>query len=66
MFNLHDLRKSKVWQEAHQEGMKIGKALVNQRVVRKCLAQGMSVKETAAFVELPVREVRRFAKGMNK
>jgi len=59
---LHDIRKSKVWQEAREEG----ETLANTQIVRKCLAKGMTVKETAEFVEITVKEVRRLAKDEAK
>ncbi len=72
MFQLQDIRKSKVWQEAHQEGiaegkeigLEEGKSLEKRKTVRRCLAKGMSVKETADFMEISVHEVRRLAKDV--
>jgi predicted transposase/invertase (TIGR01784 family) len=78
MFQLHDIRKSKVWQEAHetgvekgrkegiQEGREEGKSIAKQDVVRRCLAMGMSAKDIAALVDIPVQTVRRLAKNSSK
>ena len=79
MFQLHDLRESKVWQEAHQEGIEEGiqkgieegiqkgidegKTIAKEEMVQKCVAKGMSVKQIAELMEIPVAEVRRLAKG---
>jgi predicted transposase/invertase (TIGR01784 family) len=70
MFQLHDLRKSKVWQDARQEGInegiekgiEKGKSIEKRVTIRRCLAKGMSIKETADFMEIPEQEVRRLAK----
>jgi predicted transposase/invertase (TIGR01784 family) len=70
MFHLHDLRKSKVWQEARQEGREEGreegKSLLRREFVRKCLAKGMSAKEVADLLEIPVQMVRRLATDTTK
>ena len=70
MFHLNDLRKSRVWQEAHQEGIQEGmekgvekgQALAQRQYVQRWLAKGKSVKEIAELLELPVREIRRLAR----
>lgn len=70
MFGLHDLRKSKVWQEAHEtgiekgreEGIEKGKELALRELVRKCRGKGMSVKQIADLMDLPVRDVRRLGR----
>jgi predicted transposase YdaD len=58
MFQLHDLRESKVWQEAQEEG----KSMEKEEVVRRCLARGMSVKQTAEVADVPLKVMRRLAK----
>jgi predicted transposase YdaD len=58
MFQLEDLRKTKVWQEAHEEG----KAVARKEIVQNCLAQGMSIKEIAQLLKMSAQEVRRLAK----
>ena len=78
MFQLHDLRESKVWQEAHQTGLTEGiekgiekgiktgraegKTMAQAGIVRKCLANGMSAKEIAQLLGLPLAQVRRLIK----
>jgi predicted transposase/invertase (TIGR01784 family) len=66
MFQLEDLRKTRVWQEACEEGMERGQTLAKQDLVRKWLAKGKSTKEIAALLEISVHEVRRLAKGAAK
>ena len=82
MFHLEDLRKTRVWQEAHEEGtakgiergiergieqgieqgIEKGKVLARQEMVHNCLAQGLSAKEIAELLKIPVQEVRRLAR----
>ena len=74
MFQLHDIRKSKVWREAHQsgreegreEGRDEGKTLAQRELVRKLLEKGMSVREIAALMEIAPKDVRRLAKSANQ
>jgi predicted transposase YdaD len=59
MFDLEDLRKTRVWQEAEEEGREAKAAeLVHQR-----LAKRMAVKEIAALLDTSVQEVRRLSKN---
>jgi len=66
MFKLHDIRKSKVWQEAKEEGREEGREegmTIQQRTtVRKLLDKGKSMKEIAELIDLPLPTVRRLAK----
>jgi predicted transposase/invertase (TIGR01784 family) len=70
MFKLHDLRESRVWQEAFQEGeeegIEKGKAeerlLMQQEFLERLLAEGMPVKEIAKLLNLPLAKVRRMAR----
>lgn len=78
MFQLHDLRESKVWQEAHQtgidlgikkgreEGIEKGKLIANRELALRCLAQNMSTKQVADLLAVPVSTVRRWAKAAAK
>jgi predicted transposase/invertase (TIGR01784 family) len=70
MFQLHDLRESKVWQEAHregiEEGIQEGKTLTQLEVVRNCLAKGMSAKEIAGVLKISLVQVRRLTKQVPK
>ena len=81
MFQLHDLRESKVWQEAHQEGREEGeekglekglekgreegRETANRELVKRWSAKGKSLKEIADLLEIPLAEVRRFARSKN-
>jgi len=74
MFKLDDIRKSRVWQEAHEEGKEEGreegkeqgkeqgKVLVKQQFVHRLRAKGKSLKEIADQLEIPLAEVRRLAR----
>ena len=78
MFQLHDIRKSKVWQEAHQtgreegreegleQGLEQGKAQVQKELVQRLLASGMPIREIAALMEMTPKDVRRLAKKTNR
>jgi predicted transposase/invertase (TIGR01784 family) len=70
MFQLHDLRKTRVWQEAQEEGLEKGREegqaegikLAKKELVQKWLAKGKKLKEVAELLDLPLEEVRRLAK----
>jgi predicted transposase/invertase (TIGR01784 family) len=61
-----DLRKSRLWQEIHEEGreegVEQGKTFAQREFVRNCVAEGMSTKEIARLTKLSVAKVRRLAK----
>lgn len=69
MFQLHDLKESRVWQEAHEEGKKEGKEegteagrmIEKREVVRRMLAKGRSLKEIAEVLGISQAEVRRLS-----
>ena len=63
MFPLTDLRKTRVWQEIHEEGVEEGKRLAQAELVRKCLAKGMTAKEIANFLDISVPEARKLIKS---
>jgi predicted transposase/invertase (TIGR01784 family) len=71
MFELTDIRKTRVWQEAVEEGKAEGKAegqaegmlLAQQEWVRKWLAKGMTAREIAALLDITVQQVRRLARS---
>ena len=63
MFQLHDLRESKVWQEAHQDGIKEGKTIAHAEVARNLIDSGMPVKEVAKVLKISAAQVRRLAKN---
>ena len=54
MFQLHELRESKVWQEAQQ--------LKAQEFIRRLQSKGKSLKEIAELLDIPLNEVRRLAR----
>jgi predicted transposase/invertase (TIGR01784 family) len=78
MFQLHDLRESKVWREAEkvgqekgheegrekgrEEGREEGRDLKNQELVGLWQAEGKSLKEISALLHLPISEVRRLTR----
>jgi len=62
MFQLDDLRKTRVWQEAHEEG----KASERQRLIRKWRSEGRTIKQIAEELDIPVAEVRRLARNSDK
>jgi predicted transposase/invertase (TIGR01784 family) len=77
MFKLHDLRKTRVWQDAHQEGrekgieegieegiekgIEKGRALEKRRTIKRLQASGHTLKEIAQLLEISLAEVRRLA-----
>lgn len=67
MFKLTDIRKTRVWKEAHgegkEQGKEEGKIAAKQEWIKKWLARGMSEKQIADLLEVDVKEVRRFANG---
>jgi predicted transposase/invertase (TIGR01784 family) len=74
MFELADLRKTKVWQEARDEGLEEGQqkgreqgeTLMLQKIIRTMRSKGKSVKDIAEELDIPVAEVRRLAKNPGK
>jgi predicted transposase/invertase (TIGR01784 family) len=63
MFQLEDLRKTRVWQEAEEEGREKGREQEREQVVRKCAAKGVPIKEIAELLDTSVHEVRRLSKN---
>ena len=71
MFQLHDLRESKVWQEAHQvghdegreEGHEVGRKEERGEVVKRMQAKGMTLKAIAELLDIPLPEVRRLVRS---
>jgi predicted transposase/invertase (TIGR01784 family) len=73
MFKLHDLRKTRVWQEAHEEGrekgieegivegIEKGQALEKQRLIKRLQASGHALKEIALLLDISLAEIRRLA-----
>jgi predicted transposase/invertase (TIGR01784 family) len=69
MFKLHDIRKTRVWQEALEEGREEGRekgreegiALAKRELVRRLRANGQTMKEIAQLMGVSLSEVRRLA-----
>jgi predicted transposase/invertase (TIGR01784 family) len=62
MFKLADIRKSRVWQEAHDEGKEEGGVLKQEEFIRRLTAKGKKPKEIAELLDIPIADVRRIAK----
>ena len=62
MFQLHDLKESKVWQEAEQVGKERERERRDRDLVKRLQAKGTSLKEIAELLEIPLAEVRRIAR----
>jgi predicted transposase/invertase (TIGR01784 family) len=67
MFDLEDLRKTRVWQEAEEEGRakgrEEGRAKGRAELAQKWLAKGIPMQEIAALLDMSVQEVRRLCKN---
>jgi len=69
MFKLHDIRKTRVWQEAREEGLEEGiekgiekgRSLEKKDLVKRLQANGLSLKEVAGLMGISLSEVRRLA-----
>jgi hypothetical protein len=61
MFKLHDIRKTRVWLEAQEEGIEIGTDRTNQKHIKRLKTEGKSLKEIADLLAIPLSEVRRLA-----
>jgi predicted transposase/invertase (TIGR01784 family) len=67
MFKLHDIRKTRVWQEALEEGIEKGieqgiekgRTLEKRQLAARRRADGRTLKEIAHLMEISVAEVRR-------
>ena len=56
-FKLHDLRESKVWKEAYEEGADENA----KKFIDALRASGMTIKDIAEVLKIPVQEVERLA-----
>jgi len=61
MLKLDDIRKSVAWQEALQEGEVRGEVRANQKLAKKLVSSGKSLKEVAELLEVPVATVRKWS-----
>ncbi len=59
MFKLHDIRKTRVWQEAVEEGREEGRAFERRQLVKRLRANGQSMKAIAELMGISVTAVRR-------
>ncbi len=66
MFDLVELRKTRAWQEIHEEGVAEGELRAKQQLVLKLMAKGMTAKEIAELLDMSTQEVRRLAKSALK
>jgi predicted transposase/invertase (TIGR01784 family) len=66
MFKLNDIRESRVWQEAHgeglEEGLEQGELLEKKSNIKRLQAKGKSLKEIAELLDIPLAEVRRLSR----
>jgi predicted transposase YdaD len=60
-FKLHDIRESKVWKEAHEEG----DAERLRKTVETLLAKGKSLAEIAELLDIPLDQLRMIAENHN-
>ncbi len=61
MFTLDDLKKTRVYQEAFQEGKAEAKQETQLENVRRMLQIGLSLEQIALGLDLPIEEVRKIA-----
>ena len=75
MFKLHDIRKTRVWREAHEEGIEKGiekgieegiekgiekgRSLEKQQTVERLQANGQTPRDIAHLLGISLAEVRR-------
>jgi predicted transposase/invertase (TIGR01784 family) len=61
MFELSDLKQTRVYQEALEEGREEGKIQAKQELVPRLLSQGLSLEAIAHLLELDLEQVRQTA-----
>jgi predicted transposase YdaD len=59
-FKLHDIRKSKAWQEPREEGRQEGDVQRLKNVVNTLIAKGKTVAEVSELLDIPVSEIGRW------
>lgn len=62
-FKLHDIRKSKAWQQLREEAHKEGADDKAKEFIEAMTAKGKTHKEIADLLNIPEREVKRLANG---
>jgi hypothetical protein len=60
-FKLHDIRESKVWKEAFEDG----DASRLRKTISTLVAKGKTLQEIAELLDIPPRELRRAAKDQS-
>ena len=58
-FKLHDIRESKVWKEAHEEG----EVQMLRNNIEALVGKGMTFEKIAALLDISVDKIRRVADG---
>ena len=66
MLQVHDIRESRVYQEAKEEGVREGIEKERQRAIAKLAAKNMSAAEIAAILEVDVELVRQALAGVDR
>ena len=66
MFRLTDIRKTAVWQEAHEEGREEGREDNQVDLVRNWLARGKTIKQIAELLDITPTQARQLAKKAQK
>jgi DNA-binding CsgD family transcriptional regulator len=61
-FKLHDIRKSKAWQQLREEG----KIESKRELIQNWTAKGKTEKQIAELLDISVAEVRKLANGHAK
>ena len=62
MFHLANIRDTRIWKEARDEGREEGETLAIRKLVQRWIIEGKSEKEIASLMGVSLREVRRLAK----
>ena len=63
MFSLSDLRETKVYQEALQEGRQEGELAAKIASIPRLVELGLSIEQIAKALELDIEEVRKIVKS---
>ena len=58
MFSLSDLRETRVYQEALEEGIEQGELMAKLRSIPRLVALGLSFEQIAQALELDIEQVR--------
>ena len=65
MFQFAELRDTRVWKDAQEEGIEIGEERIKRQLVKRLKSKGKTLKEISELFEIPVAEVRRLVKEEN-